>query len=343
MDNNQIEKRGSGYSLPVSDYEKLAKTVQEQGCYRRTYIHFLGITLVTLIGIVLTFIGLTLTDNLFIQIINAVMFGFFSVQLGLIGHDLSHGGVFVSRKLNRNLALLVWGLGCGLSEGRWFYKHNTHHQSPNHIGHDPDLEIPFVFNHEQAKRYTAFSQNWVYPHQHVLFWFGLWFVYPYNILNSMRFLFSNFSLRSLTEILLMALHFLVVFGLTIFFLPIITAIVFNLVVFLVMGIYMGLIFAPNHKGQDMLEEEATYNWVQQITLTRNIKPSFISSYFLGGLEHQIEHHLFPTMPRFQYGKARKIVQVFCHQRKIPYHETTWTQSMGQIHSSLLEESRAWQT
>jgi fatty acid desaturase len=286
---------------------------------------------------------LTLSDSLLLQIINAVVFGFFSVQLGLIGHDLSHGGVFTSKKLNRWLAILVWSLGCGLSEGRWFYKHNAHHENPNHIGHDPDLEIPFVFSHEQALERPDFYKKWVFPYQHITFWFGLWFVYPYNILNSMRFLFSNHSLRSIIEILLMAIHFILLFGATLFFLPFTTAIIFNLIIFLVMGIYMGLIFAPNHKGEDMLEAEATYNWVHQITLTRNIKPGIFVSYFLGGLEHQIEHHLFPTMPRFRYQEARKIVRAFCHQQNIPYHETTWLESMRQIHASLREESRAWRT
>ncbi len=335
-------KPGSEYILPANDYEKLITTVTAKGCYKRTYLPFFFIFIFTLTGLSVSLFFITITDNLVLQLLNGMLFGFFSVQLGLIGHDLSHGGVFTTKKLNHNLAILIWGLGCGLSESRWYYKHNAHHQAPNHIGHDPDLEIPFVFSHEQAITYSDFNKKWVFPYQQITFWIGLCFVYPYNILNSMRFLFRDISLRSHWEILLMIIHFLLLFAVTLYYLPAMVAIIFNLAVFLTMGIYMGLIFAPNHKGEDMLASEATYNWVHQITLTRNIKPNFFTSYFLGGLEHQIEHHLFPTMPRFRYKEARIIVKDLCLTQAIPYHETSWLESMKQIHLALKEESRAWQ-
>jgi fatty acid desaturase len=157
----------------------------------------------------------------------------------------------------------------------------------------------------------------------------------------LKFIFQDLSLRSLVEIFFMLVHFVLLFGFSIIFLPLAVAMAFQLVVFLTMGVYMGLIFAPNHKGEDMLEAEAAYNWVHQITLTRNIKPGLFTSYFLGGLEHQIEHHLFPTMPRYRYEDARVLVRNFCQEQNIPYHETTWLESLRQIHYSLLEESRAW--
>ena len=92
----------------------------------------------------------------------------------------------------------------------------------------------------------------------------------------------------------------------------------------------------------MLEHDKTYNWVHQITLTRNIYPSFLVSYFLGGLEHQVEHHLFPNMARYKYAEARKIVEAFCVEKNIPYHQTTWLESLKQIHESLKDDARAWQ-
>jgi fatty acid desaturase len=336
------ETRPSHYSLPENDFNDLLTEVTNKGCYKRTYGKYLLLTIFTILGLSLSLFFVTQIDSLWLQILNAVVFAFLSVQLGLIGHDLSHGGVFNSKTLNRNLALVVWGLGCGLSEGRWFYKHNAHHQSPNHIGHDPDLEIPFVFSHEQADTYSHLYKKWIFPHQHIIFWFGLWFVYPYNIMNSMGYLFKDISFRSIVEMFLMAVHFVFIFGFTFYFLPTTLAIVFNLVTFLVMGAYMGLIFAPNHKGEDMLEADKTYNWVHQITLTRNIYPSLLVSYFLGGLEHQVEHHLFPTMPRFKYAKARIIVENFCKAKNLPYHQTTWLESLQQIHLSLKEEAKAWQ-
>lgn len=335
------EKRGGEYTLPLSEYEKLVAEVAAAECFKRTYLAHTLVSLVTLTGLGLSAYVITTTDTLWIQLLNACVAAFFTVQLGLLGHDLSHDGVFASKKKNDLWALVVWGIGCGLSEGRWFSKHNAHHRSPNHIGNDPDVDIPFIFSHEQASLYPAFYHKYLFPYQEYLFWVGVWFVYPYNILNSMKFLFREFSWRSATEIFLMLTHFTLTFGFTFWFLPISTAILFNLTVMLAAGVYMGMIFAPNHKGEDMLTPEEEHNWVHQITLTRNLIPSPVVSYFFGGLDRQVEHHLFPTMSRFQYHRAQEIVRGFCAEKNIPYKETTWLESLRQIHSSLKEEAQHW--
>ena len=335
------ERRGSEYSLPISTYERLLTEVREAGCFRRTYTQYICVTLITVLGLTVSAYGIVSTDTLWIQILNACLAGFLCVQLGLIGHDLSHAGVFQSKTLNRSVARIVWGLGCGLSESRWFRKHNAHHQSPNHIGYDPDLKIPFAFSEAQALQYSTFYQRYIFPRQHTLFWIGLGFVYPYNILHSMRFLLKDSSAQSVFEVILMSIHFVLVLGFTFFFLPPMTAVLFNLVVFLVVGLYMGMIFAPNHKGEDMLAPEGIHNWVHQITLTRNITPSFLVSYILGGLEYQIEHHLFLGMSRFQYPRAQAIVKEFCAKEHIPYTETSWTGSLKCIHTALRDVARMY--
>jgi fatty acid desaturase len=104
---------------------------------------------------------------------------------------------------------------------------------------------------------------------------------------------------------------------------------------------MAMIFAPNHKGEDMLGSDQAHNWVHQITLTRNIRPSRLVSYIFGGLDRQVEHHLFPTMSRFKYPTAQRIVRQFCNEKNIPYKETTWVESLRQIHHSLKLEAKQW--
>ncbi len=334
-------KRGSEYHLPQAEYEKLLERVAAAGLFKRTYRAHLFIFLTTLLGLLFSLVVLASTDTLWVQLLNACVAAFFSVQLGLLGHDLSHHGVFVSKRINYFFAVLVWGLGCGLSEGRWFYKHNAHHRSPNHIGHDPDVDIPFVFSPEQASSRPQFYKKYIFPHQHILFWIGIWFVYPYNILNSMRFLLRDITWRSAFEIILILMHFTLTFGITFWLLPSLVASIFNVTVFLVMGAYMAMIFAPNHKGEDMLSPDQTHNWVHQITLTRNLFSNPVVSYIFGGLEYQIEHHLFPSLSRFYYRNVQVIVKNFCKEKEFPYHETTWMNSLRQIHHSLKQEAHHW--
>jgi len=334
---------GSNYQLPQEKYDELLHHVVQAGLFGRTKKAHFTIFLITLFGMIFSFIVIASTDTLWVQLLNACFAAFFTVQLGLLGHDLSHKGVFRSSPTNHFLALLVWSLGCGLSEGRWFSKHNAHHQSPNHIGYDPDIDIPFVFSHTQATLRSPFLQKYIFPYQHILFWIGIWFVYPYNIFNSMHFLFREITWRSLFETVLIIIHFAITIGLTFWLLPPLVAILFNVTVFLMIGVYMAMIFAPNHKGEDMLAPEQVHNWVHQITLTRNIFSTPFISYVFGGLEYQIEHHLFPSMSRFHYRDAQAIVKKFCQENSIPYHETTWVQSLHQIHHSLKHEANYWQS
>lgn len=157
----------------------------------------------------------------------------------------------------------------------------------------------------------------------------------------MKFLRKNNTLRSFTEMVFMLIHFGILFSFTFWFLPSLTALLFVTIHFLTIGIYMALVFAPNHKGEEMLAPEETYNWVYQITLTRNITPSPLLSYIFGGLDYQVEHHLFPEMSRFYYADASLLIKEFCRDEKIPYHETSWIDSLKQIHLALKEEAARW--
>lgn len=328
-------------TLPIEKYEQLKKALTEAGYFKRTYKKHVAVFLIAVMGILCSALIITITESIWVQSLNAIFAGFFAVQLGLLGHDLSHASVFKSAKKNQFSASLLWGLGCGLSESRWFSKHNAHHQAPNHIGHDPDVDIPFVFSHEQAILRSPFYQKYIFPHQYILFWIGIWFVYPYNILNSMRFLFKNINPRALAEIVFILIHFTVLFTFTFWFLPLVTALLFITLYFLTIGVYMAMVFAPNHKGEAMIAPEQEYNWVYQISLTRNITPSFLSSYIFGGLDYQIEHHLFPDMSRFYYARASVLIKEFCQKEGIPYHETSWVTSLVQIHQSLKAEAGHW--
>jgi fatty acid desaturase len=330
--------RGISYALPKQEYALLRRQVDLAISNTPPLKQFFTIASITSAALTLCHFMITRDLHPLWHIINATAMGFFTVQLGLLGHDLSHQSVFQSQRKNQILATLIWGLGCGLSERRWFAKHNMHHAAPNHIGHDPDIEIPFIFDHEQTESLSPFQRRWLLPYQHYLFWIGIWFVYPYNLLNSLRFIGKQINWITLIEIILMFAHFGLLFWLTFTYLPFSTAVLFLTITCVAASVYMGLIFAPNHKGEDMLPAQATYNWVHQITLSRNITASPLIDYIFGGLQYQIEHHLFPTYSRFHYPTISRIVRSFCQENNIPYHETTWLASLAIIHTSLKQEA-----
>ena len=100
---------------------------------------------------------------------------------------------------------------------------------------------------------------------------------------------------------------------------------------LLIGLYIGSTFAPNHKGMLMLDGKMKLDFLRRQVLTsRNVKSNPINDLVYGGLNYQIEHHLFPSMPRNRLKEAQEIVRPFCREHSISYYETGVIQSQREI-------------
>ena len=91
----------------------------------------------------------------------------------------------------------------------------------------------------------------------------------------------------------------------------------------VFGLYMGSAFAPNHKGMPVVPRDVTLDFLRRQVLTsRNVRGGWFTDQLLGGLNYQVEHHLFPNMPRGNLRRAQAIVRQYCAERAIQYTETS---------------------
>jgi fatty acid desaturase len=137
----------------------------------------------------------------------------------------------------------------------------------------------------------------------------------------------------------MALHYLLYFGLLFARLSVWHAIAFFIVQRALFGLYLGSVAAPNHKGMLVLERGSRMDFLRsQVLTSRNVKAHPFTDFWYGGLNYQIEHHLFPTMPRNNLRKAQQIVRAFCEAHSIAYHETSMLQSYREILDYLHEVS-----
>ena len=124
------------------------------------------------------------------------------------------------------------------------------------------------------------------------------------------------------EPLVMIAHLAVFLGLVFYLLTPGHAVIFLLVHQILFGLYMGAVFAPNHKGMLMIDGDVSLDYLRrQVVTARNINPNPVTDFCYGALNYQIEHHLFPDMPRNRLGEARKIVKAYCQDRGISYYET----------------------
>jgi fatty acid desaturase len=132
------------------------------------------------------------------------------------------------------------------------------------------------------------------------------------------------------EIALLALHIIGYLTALLLVLSPLKALVFLIVQQGLFGLYLGLSFAPNHKGMPVptAEEEADY-LRRQVLTSRNIHGGWLTDFLLGGLNYQIEHHLFPSMPRPSLRRSQPLIRSFCQQYGISYLDTSLLRSYAQ--------------
>ncbi|MGE5137107.1 MAG: fatty acid desaturase family protein [Gemmatimonadota bacterium] len=256
----------------------------------------------------------------------AVMFG----QAGFIGHDAGHRQILGSRRGNYVLGLLHGNLAIGLSYGWWVSKHNRHHAHPNTEGADPDIMLSAVaFTAGQARLSRGAAR--------LLYRWQAWLLFPMLLLEavsihaaSIRALATRATPGRAWEAVLLAGHLAGYLAVVLLVLPPVKAAAFIAVQQGLFGLYLGCSFAPNHKGMAILPAGDRTGYLhRQVLTSRNVRGGWLTELALGGLNHQIEHHLFPSMPRPNLRRSQALTEAFCRQRGIPYCQDSLAGSYAQ--------------
>ena len=321
----------------ASDYRELKRLVSQAGLLERQPLYYAAQITVTLGLLAASLLVLAFVDNAAIQVANAAFLAFVYTQIGFIGHDAGHRQIFRSSKTNDWLGFFFGDLLLGLSHSWWVDKHNRHHGHPNHPVLDPDIEVPILaFSREQAEEKRGFAR-WVVKHQAFLF-FPLLTLEAISLRNdSIRFLFEKRPRYALLEFALITAHLVGYFALVFHFLPVGQAVLFVIVHQAAFGLYLGAVFAPNHKGMLITDDGMELDFLREQVLTsRNVRPNILTDYLYGGLNYQIEHHLFPGLARAKLRQVQAITAEFCADRSISYHETGVLQSYREILESFRE-------
>lgn len=276
-------------------------------------------------------VAFALTGDSWWQLIVALFLAISYTQVGFIAHDAGHRQVFRNPKLNNALLLVSANAGIGIAAGWWFRNHNRHHAHPNNTEFDPDVNLRiFAYSHEQGEK-KAGVDRFVSRHQHLLYFPLLSFLgFSLHIESVLVVLRNGVKHRWIEGSLLLG-HFLAYVIAVAIVLPPSKAFAFVLLHQLVFGLYLGSTFAPNHKGMEMFSKDDEPTFLErQVRSSRNVRGGAVMSYILGGLNYQIEHHLFPSMPRPNLRKARTIVKSFCEEMELPYAERSLFGSFGDV-------------
>ncbi|MFH8797482.1 fatty acid desaturase family protein [Streptomyces sp. NPDC017941] len=275
----------------------------------------------------------------------AVWLGMCGVQSAYMWHEVGHKAMFRDKRVGTFVAYFHANFFSGVSYAWWVNHHNRHHSHPNHISLDPDIgRRTAIFD---IKQYAARTpvQRFIVRHQRVLF-FVLLVLEGYKMeKTTVKELAKPGTKHRLMEIGLVVLRAAIYLGAVFYFLTPLQAIAFVLVQHAALGVYFGLMFAPNHKGMEVRDgEKEALDWLERQVLTsRNIRPNWWIDFLYGGLNYQIEHHLFPAMPKRNLGRARELTRDYCAERDIPYLEVGFWESYRQVATFLHEVSEPTRT
>jgi fatty acid desaturase len=313
------------------EYTQLSRQIKQAGLLERRrgwYVARIGLNLVLLAagGVAFAVLGAS-----WWQLVTAVYLAVVCTQLAFVGHDAGHRQISRSRGANQRVGLLHANLLVGISFGWWVPKHNAHHTNPNHQDLDPDISIAaLAFTSDQARAKSGLVR--------LLARYQAWLFFPLLLLEAAHLhlaslksvLRGGWGRANTLEGLLLVAHASSYLTALVWVLSPLQALAFVVVHQGLFGLYLGCSFAPNHKGMPTLTEADQLDFLRRQVLTsRNVAGSRLVDFVLGGLNYQIEHHLFPNMPRPNLRRAQPLIRAFCHQHGLPYTEASLIGSYAQ--------------
>ncbi|MCA2214167.1 acyl-CoA desaturase [Wangella sp. NEAU-J3] len=313
-----------------SDYAKLSRQVKQAGLLDRRPGYYAALSALLLALAVAGCTAFVLIGDSWWQLPVAVFAGVVSTQLGFLGHDAGHRQIFRSARANYVTGVVLANLGIGFSYGWWTDKHNRHHAHPNDEEKDPDIgagALVFTVGQVQASGRVA----------RAFYRFQAWSFFPLLLLEALNlryasvlFLITDRSRARWREAVLMLVHAAGYLTAVFLVLSPVKALVFIAVHQGVFGLYLGCAFAPNHKGMPPLSAEDDADYLRRQVLTsRNVRGHWLTDFALGGLNYQIEHHLFPSMPRGNLRHVQPTVEAFCADHGVAYLQTGLVASYAQ--------------
>lgn len=323
-------------TAPNRDYFELSQRAKEAGLMGRRVGAYMFRTAVLAAAFSGAVALLFAVGDSWWQLAVAALFGVLFTQASFLGHDAAHQQIFANGRRNEWFSRVVGNLVVGLSIAWWTKKHNRHHGHPNTIGKDGDISggvLVFVPGDELERTgfmgWLAKRQGWLFIPLLSLFSFSLHY-------EAVAVLFRKGRVKHRrAEAIMIAIRLIGFPVLVLAAMGPLYAVGFMGVQLAVFGIYMGGSFAPNHKGMPLLPQDVEVDFLRRQVLTsRNVTGGRLMNVVMGGLDLQIEHHLFPRMPSANLRLVQPLVKEYCAEKGIPYTEMNLISSYKVIISYL---------
>nr|AWC67986.1 fatty acid desaturase 6 [Sinonovacula constricta] len=325
------------------DFRQLRKYVEDNNLLRVNplfYVaHLVSILMLEVLGYyILTGYGTTWLPYM----LACACFVISQAQAGWLQHDFGHLSVFNSRKLNHIAHHLIIGHLKGASSHWWNFRHFLHHAKPNIIKKDPDVEIANIFVvGEVLPRLFGLKKRGFMPYhfQHIYFFFFTPLLLPfYFVFENLYFVLKR---RDYWDIFFTLTFFYKMFAVLGPILGVWGALGTFFLVRLIESHWFVWCTQMSHIPNEV-DFDGSKDWVHlQLESTCNVDQSFFNDWFSGHLNFQIEHHLFPTMPRHNFVRIAPLVKSLCKKHNVEYKCKPLLTAFGDLVRSLEHSGEIW--
>lgn len=285
-----------------------------------------------------------MSESFAVHMLGAVILGLFWQQCGWLAHDFLHHQVFKNRFYGDVMGLIIGDLFQGFSVQWWKSKHNAHHAVPNlHASvegacdGDPDIDTMPILAWTLKMAETAQNSKI----GRMLISWQAFFYFPVLLFarlawahQSWVFVWGGFGQHSVqaaaidkkmmkyptAEKALLVLHYVGLFTIM-SYMPFLNAACYFLLAQTSCGLFLATVFGLGHNGMSVYPANQRPDfWKLQVTTTRNVTSNWFVDWFCGGLQYQVDHHLFPMLPRHNLKQVHQLVESFCKEQGVTYHE-----------------------
>jgi len=339
LDDRAVRRQSS--TARPSDYAVLKHRVAEAGLLlKQPWYYVLCISAnLSMLGLCLLLLVIV-AHNPWLLALDAVALGLVSGQLGFQLHDAGHKQMFERTALNDAVGYITGNGLLGISYNWWVDKHNRHHASPNHVDDDPDINnLAIAYTRAQALERRG-PMRLLAAYQAFAFFPMITLLAVSMHVSSVAYLLSPRARRRWLEAGLLVAHAALYLGALFLLLGPWAALLVIALHKAAGGAYMASVFAPNHKGMPQIDDTMRLDFLRKQVLTaRNVRSGSATDLWYGSLNYQVEHHLFPAMPRNRIRAAHRIVVEFCGEVGVPYYETSMAHSYRELLAFLHEVGR----
>jgi len=346
-------------------FRSLTKEMEQAGMFETDYTFYYK-KMVVYTALFLSILGgVFLSENILVHTLAGAMLGMFWQQMAFIGHDLGHNAVTHNRIYDSYLGLFVGNFCTGISIGWWKRSHNVHHIATNSCTYDPDVQHLPIFAVDPVlvttKLFSTYANMYMPLNNvaHVLIKYQHWLYYPV-----MAFARFNLYIQSLNhalrldyystagdliwrqnlQIASLAGFWTWLLALTLSLPTWQSRLLFFLPAHMVAGILhvqITLSHFPMETYTGVTYDDSSNGFLRtQLSTTLDVDCSAAMDWFHGGLQFQVEHHLWPRLPRHNLRRAKEIFESFCKEHNLVYNQATFVKANCMVVDTLRETAKS---